>query len=75
MRKLGVALQFTIVLGIAVTLPKPGTIRGFDPQPEPPGTIRGFDPQPEPPGTIRGFDPQPEPPRELLHIAAPFRNS
>lgn len=31
-----------------------------------PGTIRGFDPQPEPPGTIRGFNPQPDPPREVL---------
>lgn len=50
----------------------PGTIRGFDPQPDPPsgaptnpGTIRGFNPQPDPPGnpgTLKGFNPQPEPP-------------
>ena len=62
MRKLLVALQFALVLVIAVALPKPGSIRGFDPQPDPPGTIVGFDPQPEPPGTIRGFNPQPDPP-------------
>lgn len=37
----------------------PGTIRGFNPQPEPPGdtagTIRGFNPQPEPPGDVGLF--------------------
>jgi hypothetical protein len=71
MRKLLVALQFSIVLVIAVTVPKPGSLRGFDPQPDPPsasgwtspGEIRGFNPQPEPPGSIQGFNPQPDPPR------------
>lgn len=52
----------------------PGTIAGFDPQPEPPGTIRGFNPQPDPPRWVNnqpgtgydavGFNPQPDPPRE-----------
>jgi hypothetical protein len=51
MHKLLVALQFSLVLVIAVALPKPGSIRGFDPQPDPPGTIVGFDPQPDPPHT------------------------
>ena len=50
----------------------PGTIKGFNPQPEPParmnpGTIRGFSPQPEPPAKFNpgekvGLNPQPEPP-------------
>jgi hypothetical protein len=50
----------------------PGSIRGFNPQPEPPANLRGFNPQPDPPasgfenpGSIRGFNPQPEPPGEL----------
>lgn len=39
---------------VPTVLVSPGTIRGFDPQPEPPGgtaaaLIRGFNPQPEPP--------------------------
>ncbi len=28
-----------------------------------PGTIRGFNPQPDPPHEARGFDPQPDPPK------------
>jgi hypothetical protein len=52
------------------TIPSPGTIRGFDPQPDPPGAIRGFDPQPEPPGTIRGFNPQPDPPHDPFRFVA-----
>ena len=40
----------------------PGSIRGFNPQPEPPGApARGGGPI-EDPGSIRGFNPQPEPP-------------
>lgn len=84
MRKL-IAVLFLAVLAVAVPVsaqrevspsvttyrvPSPGTIRGFDPQPDPPGTISGFDPQPEPPGTIRGFNPQPDPPHDPLHFVA-----
>lgn len=41
----------------------PGTIKAFDPQPDPPGTMRSVSPQPSPPGSIQGFNPQPEPPK------------
>jgi hypothetical protein len=78
MRKLLVALQFTMVMIIAVTVPKPGAISGFDPQPDPPsafgfvspGEIRGVSPQPIPPGTIRGVSPQPSPPRDPNVVVA-----
>lgn len=40
----------------------PGTIRGFDPQPDPPAQVHVLvNPQ-----TIRGFNPQPEPP--VVHV-------
>lgn len=41
----------------------PGTIRGFDPQPDPPSEFGITSP-----GTIRGFNPQPDPPHD------PFRS-
>jgi hypothetical protein len=52
----------------------PGTIRAFNPQPEPPREALDITLNP---GTIRGFNPQPEPPRELLtaqdfHFEAPL---
>jgi hypothetical protein len=77
MRKLLVALQFSLVFVIAVAVPKPGAISGFDPQPDPPsafgwvspGAIRGFNPQPEPPGSIRGVSPQPIPPGTINGVS------
>jgi hypothetical protein len=80
MRKLVVALQFSLVLVIAVALPKPGSTRGFDPQPDPPRVFvanqfsTGFDevalnPQPLPPRYVSGFDPQPEPPGTIRGVS------
>lgn len=36
----------------------PGSLRGFNPQPDPPGDKGGF----TNPGMLKGFNPQPEPP-------------
>ena len=58
----------------------PGTIKGFNPQPDPPGRptnpgeAQGFNPQPDPPGRptnpgeAQGFNPQPDPPGILRPI-------
>ncbi|MGA0539642.1 hypothetical protein [Neotabrizicola sp. VNH66] len=47
----------------APVLITPGTIRAFNPQPEPP---REMMPGAASAGTIRAFNPQPEPPREMM---------
>jgi hypothetical protein len=49
----------------------PGSLVGFDPQPDPPGEAQGFDPQPDPPGETEGFDPQPEPPGVMVFVDPP----
>lgn len=49
----------------------PGTIKGFNPQPEPPAEVLDIILNP---GTIRGFNPQPEPPREALKGSATLQD-
>lgn len=45
--------------------PKPGEMRGLNPQPEPPS-------KPMHPGTTKGFNPQPDPPGVSKDVIAPF---
>ncbi len=73
----GVGVVALVLVGRAISARKTagtrspgqaGSIKAFNPQPEPPGksgNIRAFNPQPEPPGkpgNARAFNPQPEPP-------------
>jgi hypothetical protein len=46
----------------------PGSLVGFNPQPEPPGSRVGFNPQPDPPLERVGLNPQPLPPRDRVAL-------
>lgn len=48
----------------------PGTLKGFNPQPDPPGDMlkKGF----LSPGTLQGFNPQPEPPGDMPALLVPL---
>lgn len=46
----------------------PGSLVGFNPQPDPPGVRVGFDPQPDPPGGRVSLNPQPLPPGDRVSL-------
>lgn len=50
-----------------VTIPSPGTIRGFDPQPDPPAEYNGT---PTTGLEKIGFNPQPDPPHDPFRFVA-----
>jgi hypothetical protein len=47
----------------------PGSIAGFDPQPDPPGGRVSLNPQPLPPGGRVSLNPQPLPPRDRIQLS------